>query len=108
MNIGRLKHRIKLQKSEFTQDDWGNSEEELVEIGEVWAYVTNLHGEEYFAAAQLQLHKEVKFIIRYNPEVDEDTTITFRDKNYDITFVDNIKYGNEYMEIKGKQRKSWE
>ncbi len=105
MEISSMKHRITLQKSEYVIDDEGVEKEILVTIGEVWAFVTNLHGEEYIVAATMQSEKEVKFIIRYLEGVDEKTTITFNDLNYNIQFVDNIKYGNEWLEIRAKINK---
>lgn len=105
MKISSMKHRIKLQKSTYTQDDWGNQRETLVDMGEVWAHVTNLHGQEYFAAATIQNQREVKFIIRFMEGVDEKTTIDFRGVKYNIVFVDNIKYGNEWLEIRANIKK---
>lgn len=102
MDIGELRHRIELFKVEVIRDDFGQEWTELVNIGTVWAKVSNLHGNEYLAAATIQLHKEVTFLIRYISNVDEKTTIKFRNRNYNIQFVDNIKYRNEFLLIRAK------
>lgn len=105
MKIGDLRHRISLYRSEYTSDDWGNQIEELVNVGEVWAFVTNLHGREYYAAASIQQQKEVRFVIRYLEGVTEKTTILFNGSKYDITFVDDLKYKGEWLEIRAKLKK---
>ena len=69
----------------------------------VWAKVTNLHGKEYFEAAAIQKEKTVKFIIRAIEGLDETMRILFQGKTYNITFIDNIKYENRYIEIKAME-----
>jgi len=40
------------------------------------------------------------FTTRYREGLDESMRIRFQGRDYDIKFVDNIKYQNRYMEIK--------
>lgn len=107
MEIGKLRHRITLYKMEIIMEPGEGSVEECVEIGKAWARVSNLHGKEYFAAATIQLEKVVSFLIRYHPKMDENTIILFRNRKYEVVFVDNIKYGNAFMEVKAKLLPEW-
>ena len=100
MNIGEFRHRIKILKEEVVEDDIGNQYKETVEIASLWAKVSNLHGREYFAAAYIQLEKMLVFTTRYKEGLDETMRIRFQGNDYDIQFIDNIKYRNEYLEIK--------
>lgn len=100
MNIGEFRHRIKVLKEEIVEDEIGNQWLESVEIADLWAKVSNLHGTEYFAAASIQLEKMLVFTTRYKEWLDETMCILFQGKNYDIKFVDNIKYRNKYLEIR--------
>lgn len=100
--IGDLRHRITLMTFEVVEDEWFNQYEEWVEIAHLWAKVTNLHGSEYFAAATVQMEKMLLFTIRYTEGIDETMLIRFQDRDYDIQFIDNIKYRNKYMEIKAQ------
>lgn len=74
----------------------------------VFANVKNLHGAEYFQAGQLNKQETVKFYIRFmngiSNEVKEEFRIIYRDKIYNIDFIDNINYLNEELEIKAEER----
>jgi len=100
MGIGEFKHRITLQVLSSLVNDNGFESENYEDFKTVWAKVTNLHGKEYFEAAAIQKEKTVKFIIRAIKGLDETMRILFQGKTYNITFIDNIKYENRYIEIK--------
>ena len=100
MKIGEFKHRIKIVKPVIQINDNGFEVETYETYKTLWAKVTNLHGKEYFEAATIQKEKTVKFIFRAIAGIDETMKIDFGGKLYDITFIDNIKYENKYMEIK--------
>lgn len=108
--IGDLNKRITFQTYTTTENDLGDTIKSWIDFKTVWANVTNLYGREYYAAMQTQAEKTVKFTIRYLKDLDSknneyglDTTKVFRiqfsNSNYDIKFIDNIKYNNEFMEI---------
>lgn len=101
MNIGQLNKRITIQKPTITENDIGDSISDWVDYKTVWASVTNLFGKEYFAAMQIQAENTVKFTIRYCKDIDTTMRISFNNNFYDIKFIDNIKYGNTFMEIQG-------
>lgn len=100
MGIGELKHRITFQVLSSVVNENGFETENYEDLKTVWAKVTNLHGKEYFEAATIQKEKTVKFIIRAIEGLDESMKILFQGRNYNITFIDNIKYENKYIEIK--------
>lgn len=103
MKIGDLRHRITLQKYIETTDQEGFSTQEWQDIATVWASVENLYGREYWQAAAIQAENTVKFTIRYRKDIDNTMRIKFQNKLYNIISVDNIKYRNEYIEIKAKE-----
>ena len=100
MEIGELKNRITLQKLIATTNDNGFEVEDWQNYKTVWASVSNLYGKEYFEAAATQEQKTVKFTIRYIQNLDTSMRIMFKGKTYNITFIDNIKYQNKFIEIK--------
>lgn len=100
MNPGELRHRITLQRLTTTTNENGFEVEAWEDFKTVWASITNLHGREYFEAAAVQRENTVKFTIRYTKGIDTSMRILFQEKQYNITAIDNIKYKNEYMEIK--------
>jgi SPP1 family predicted phage head-tail adaptor len=100
MRTEELKHKITFQKLTTTTNENGFQVEVWEDYLAVWAAVSNLIGREYFAAAAVQAEKTVKFTIRYLQGITDDMRILFEDKQYNITFIDNIKYSNKYIEIK--------
>lgn len=101
MNIGDLKHRITIQQFTTTVNNNGFEVEDWINYKTIWASISNLHGREYFQAAAVQAEKTIKFTVRYNQNINTDMRIVFNSKNYDIKFIDNIKYENKFMEIQG-------
>ena len=100
MNPGELRHRITFQRLTTTINENGFEEETWEDFKTVWAGVSNLHGREYFEAAAVQAEQTVKFTIRHLKDLDTSMRILFKDKEYNITAIDNIKYENRFMEIK--------
>lgn len=103
MEIASLNKRITIQELKLSINENGFEIEEWIDYKRVWAGVSNLHGREYFDAAAIQMENTVKFTIRYLPGIDTSMRIVFQDKNYNITSIDNIKYGNRFMEIKAME-----
>ncbi|HHX70331.1 MAG TPA: phage head closure protein [Gallicola sp.] len=103
MEIASLNKRITIQELKLSINENGFEIEEWIDYKRVWAGVSNLHGREYFDAAAIQMENTVKFTIRYLPGIDTSMRIVFKDKNYNITSIDNIKYRNRFMEIKAME-----
>ena len=100
INIGTFNKRITFQNFTTILNDNGFEIQKWADYKTVWASVSNLNGREYFAAQAVQSEKTIKFTIRCNKNITESMRIIFEGNNYDITFIDNIKYGNKFMEIK--------
>lgn len=103
MEIASLNKRITIQELKLSINENGFEIEEWIDYKRIWAGVSNLHGREYFDAAAIQMENTVKFTIRYLPGIDTSMRIVFKDKNYNITSIDNIKYRNRFMEIKAME-----
>lgn len=104
--IGDLRHRITLQKFTTVVNENAFEEEAWQDYKTVWASVSNLSGREYYQAAAIQAEKTVKFLIRYIEDIDTSIRILFKDKQYNITSIDNVKYSNKYIEIKALEVES--
>lgn len=101
--IGDLKHRITFQVLGTDVNDNGFEVSSWQEHITVWAKVLNLSGKEYFEAATINKEKTVKFIIRFIKGIDENMMISFEDRRYNITDINNIRYENKYCEIKAME-----
>lgn len=106
MNIGDMRHRIIILKPVKITDDNGFETETYENFKTVWASISNLYGREYFEAATLNAEKTVKFTIRYIDGIDNSMRISFKGKQYEITFIDNIKYENRFIEIRALEVES--
>lgn len=106
MNIGDMKHRITIQKPVVIIDESGYEIEAWEDFKTVWAFISNLHGREYFEAATVNAEKTIKFTIRFIDGIDNSMRISFKGKQYEITSIDNIKYENRFLEIKALEVES--
>ena len=102
MEIGKLRHRITIQKNEEYEDENGFIKSDWVTKATVWASVNNLHGKEYWEAKKYKAENTVEFIIRYSAckDISVKDRIVFKDTVYNISSVDNILYKNETIKIK--------
>lgn len=99
-----LRHFIKIETFVSNQQSDGTWKEEWLPFNEIWANKQNLYGSEFYTAGQVNKQETVKFTIRYMPSIletpKEKMRIISDNKYYDIDFIDNIRYENEWLEIK--------
>lgn len=107
--IEKMCERITIQKSTTGNDKNGNHTLVWENYYECSAYVNNLSGKEYWAAAEVNAQDEVNFIIRYCDKVSELTSdhyrIIFRGNIYNISFVDNVQYKNKTVKLRAARVK---
>ena len=100
MEIGDFRHRIVIQNLVALVNENGFEIEEWQNYKVVWASVSNLSGREYYQAAAIKAEKTIKFLIRYIEGIETSMRILFDNKQYNIVFIDNLKYKNQYIELK--------
>lgn len=94
MDPGRLRHRITIQKQVTGRDEYGNPVSGWEDHATVWAQASALSQKEYWAAAQVQAEKTMRFIIRYQPGLDPTMRVLFRDQILDIrSIIDPTEQG---------------
>ena len=105
MDAGAYGKLIKIQKLSTTHDEIGNPEEKWMEWKEAYAYVNGLSGSEYWEAAATHQQDTVEFIFRWHPFFNKMDTRNFRlifeGKIFDIYLIDNLKYKNQTVKIRG-------
>ena len=104
MDAGAYRERILIEKNEHTEDEVGNQIAIWSEYYKGYAYMNNLSGTEYWAAAQTQSENTVMFILRYHPLLAAMKTRGYRllhnGREYNITSIDNVQYKNETIKIR--------
>lgn len=98
-----MNKRITIQQRSNSVSSNGFETESWTDYKTVWAGVSNLFGREFYAAATVQAENTVKFTIRYLSGITSDMRIVFQGRYFDIKHIDNIKYGNKFMEIKAME-----
>ena len=69
MEAGKLGHRVTIQRSTVTQNEYGEPVPTWGTFATVWAAIEPLIGREQFAVQQLQSAVSVRVRIRYRPGV---------------------------------------
>lgn len=105
--IGELNRHVQLMRLETVGINPNTYQpiKKNVVFANIWAKVSALHGQEYYTAVSVQLEKQLSFIIRYRPDITEQVNIWFEGRGYNISFIDDVKYHHEFMEIKANYSK---
>lgn len=101
INPGRLNKRILIFKEDPTAtDDYGEPTNTPIEVHKCWASVKNKSGKEQFQANTPFAKTITSFLIRYTKKtIDTTMKIDFKGEKYNIIYVDNYNFSNEYIEI---------
>lgn len=97
---GKLNHRIRLESLETSQDSSGDTVEDWIHEGDVWAEVAPVSAREFVSAAAMQSKVVARITIRYRSDVQANWRIQFRNRYYNIEGVlpDTVS-GLEYMTL---------
>lgn len=104
VNPGELNKKISIMALETVTNENGIEEETRVVQFTPWAKVSNMSGAEMFKNNSDYSKVTTRFLIRYRKdiEVTTDMKIVFKDKIYNITYVNNYNFSNEYLDIIGE------
>jgi SPP1 family predicted phage head-tail adaptor len=103
-NSGSFRHRITVQNFVSEKDELGQeSDGEWVDFKQVWSNIKTMQGREYFAAAATQNENNVRFIIRYTPDVEPSMRIQYKGHIYEIVSVINDDEANKTLTIITKE-----
>lgn len=100
-----LNKRITIQKFTITSDDNGFENLKWIDFKTVWSSINNLFGKEYWEAKSIQAENTINFKIRYSKALKDMDSKNYRirwnNKNFNIISLDNIKYSNDFIILKG-------
>ncbi|SEQ76221.1 phage head closure protein [Basfia succiniciproducens] len=106
MNIGKLRHRVTLQKQTNTQNDYGAFVSTWQDVATVWAEVKPISGREYFSAQQVQSEVSTQIWIRYLEGIEPTMRVKHNDKHYEILSVLNHNGRNTSIQLMCKDVKN--
>lgn len=102
MKIAELNKRIQIIRNTLTENDNGVDEETEVILNEVWAKVQNMSGTEVFKSNSDFSKVTTRFVIRYLTDITTDDYIKFEDRKYNIVYINNYNFSNDFIEIVGE------
>ena len=102
MKIAELNKRIQIIRNTLTENDNGVDEETEVILNEVWAKVQNMSGTEVFRSNSDFSKVTTRFVIRYITDITTDDYIKFEGRKYNIVYINNYNFSNDFIEIVGE------
>lgn len=99
MNIGRMSHRVTLQRRATADDALGQPVGAWQNVATVWADAQPLRGREWFAAEAAQSSIDVKFTIRHRPDVTSAMRVVWSGAPHDIRSVIDVGGKGEALEL---------
>lgn len=97
--IGKRNRRITFQKLTTIIDEEGYQKEDWQDLITVWAYIKNLHGDEFFKAQAINSKDSVKINMRYIKGLDTSMRVIYNGKPYNILYVDDIEENHIEIEL---------
>jgi SPP1 family predicted phage head-tail adaptor len=97
MQVGKLRHSIKLQHRTESQAPDGSVTYTWTTYATVWAAIKPISGKEAFIAEQAKVDADYEITIRYNSAVISTDRVLFGARIFDINYPKNIEERNEWL-----------
>ncbi len=103
INLSELRHPITIERNQKVKDEDKRLVDKWIKLCSARAKILWTRGSEYTEAYGINSEKEATFYIRYNfKEIMSKDRIVYKNKHYDIIYINNIQEGNRYYEIKAR------
>ena len=103
MQIGKLRHRITLQKQVNTVNDYGAAVTTWKNVATVWADVRPLSGREYFSAQQIQSEVTTQIWLRHIEGIKPTMKVKFGKREFEILSVLNTQERDVSLQLMCKE-----
>lgn len=103
MDIGKLRHRITIQRQVNEVNDYGAPVTIWKNVATVWADIRPLSGREYFSAQQVQSEVTTQIWIRYHQGIVPTMRIKFGKRLFAIVSVINAQERNITLQLLCKE-----
>lgn len=102
ISIGELNNRIQIIRVDYLVNENGVEEEKEIILSNLWAKVQNMSGTEMFKANTDYSKTTTRFIIRFRADITTQDFIKFKNSKFNIVYINNYNYSNEFLEIIGE------
>ena len=103
MRIGKLRHRVELQRQAENRDGYGQPIRSWATFATVWGSVEPLQGRELEHAKQITAETSHKITIRYQDSLNVENRVVYGDRIFDIEAILNPHERNEYLLLMCKE-----
>ncbi|WP_410496488.1 phage head closure protein [Cellulosilyticum sp. ST5] len=104
MDIGRLNKRITFQQLLGKEKDkYGEIIENWGDVITVWAEISPMSGQQFFAAKQINSEITHNVYIRYREGLKPNMRVLFKGRVFEILYIMNIKEENRLLQIYCKE-----
>lgn len=73
------------------------------ESGGLWCYVRELSENERFSAKSVQVEETTQFKVVYNPKINNELFLEFKNKTYNIVSIDKYEFNNTDIVIRANE-----
>ena len=95
-SIGKMRHKVKLQKPTSTRDAGGGVSQTYTTLKELWARIRPVSGSEKYRQGKVQESVTHEIIIRYRDDLGTDYRIHYESRNFNIKVARNIDERDRY------------
>lgn len=99
MRSGNLKHKIIIQSSTVTKDDYGAEVSTWEDFTTVYSSIEPLRGQELFASQQTYNKVISKIRLRYIAGIKTDMRVNYNGRLFDIEAIINIRELNKELHL---------
>jgi SPP1 family predicted phage head-tail adaptor len=103
VNPGKYRQPITIQQRQFTQDSYGSTTEDWVDVYQTRAGIFPLSGSEFFKADEINANITHKIQLRYLSGVTPDMRILYNNRVFWITSVVNFQEHNVELQLYAKE-----
>ena len=103
MNIGRMWHRITIQKKTIAEDSEGYKTETWEDVTSCWAAAEGTPSSELPSSNAVQMQKNVQFSIHFRRDISQDMRVLFRGAAYEVIGLDDERYQNKYLLVQAQR-----
>ncbi len=102
MKIGKFKHLISIIDYDTNVNEFGEEEKTEKEVAKLWAKITPLKSNEFFAQGTNLLTTH-RIIVRYTNLINSKQKIRFENREFEITGIRDFFEGHRFLEILAKE-----
>lgn len=100
---GDLRHRITVERSTETRDDYGGQTVAWTTRFSAWAKITPMSTSQILYARQLEHRVSHKIVIRFRDDIEIDDRISYDSRIFHVRGYKNVEERDRWLEIEAEE-----